>query len=392
VRERARVVTKQELSDYLYPHGDDRDSNVLEVLVGRLRRKLDPEGELAPIETLRGRGYRFTGYDPRLFRSGAPAAPRRGAVLVFFMAGAGIACSCAHADSVAAVHFGRQAGTVYLLLARADSNATGALACPPAFAEPLLSLPHRGCMPASTNVPPTSSGVRPPARRRAAFRRGVQTGSGIRNVDDARTPSWPSYGVNWATGKSAAPLVLSVLEDGGIRREIAVFARTLWLWLGGAGVLLLLAQTLLLRWGLAPLRRVASEICRVESGEQQRIEGRYPDEILPLTDNLNTLIQQERVRQAATRRPSASWRTASRRRWPCCAMRSTSPRSCRPPWTAGGAHGRHRAAPAGRAARRRRRRASRRRSLAPVLRPHPRRAGQGLCGQGPAFTSNARRT
>lgn len=59
-RERARVVTKQELSDYLYPHGEDRDSNVLEVLIGRLRRKLDPKGELAPIETVRGRGYRFT--------------------------------------------------------------------------------------------------------------------------------------------------------------------------------------------------------------------------------------------------------------------------------------------------------------------------------------------
>jgi two-component system response regulator PhoP len=60
VRERARIVTKQELSDYLYPHGEDRDSNVLEVLIGRLRRKLDPEGALAPIETVRGRGYRFT--------------------------------------------------------------------------------------------------------------------------------------------------------------------------------------------------------------------------------------------------------------------------------------------------------------------------------------------
>ncbi len=60
VRERARIVTKQELSDYLYPHGEDRDSNVLEVLIGRLRRKLDPDGTLAPIETVRGRGYRFT--------------------------------------------------------------------------------------------------------------------------------------------------------------------------------------------------------------------------------------------------------------------------------------------------------------------------------------------
>ncbi len=60
VRERARVVPKQELADYLYPHDEDRDSNVLEVLIGRLRRKLDPDGTLAPIETLRGRGYRFT--------------------------------------------------------------------------------------------------------------------------------------------------------------------------------------------------------------------------------------------------------------------------------------------------------------------------------------------
>ena len=59
VRARARVVSKQELSDYLYPHDEDRDSNVLEVLIGRLRRKLDPQGLLAPIETRRGRGYRF---------------------------------------------------------------------------------------------------------------------------------------------------------------------------------------------------------------------------------------------------------------------------------------------------------------------------------------------
>ena len=59
VRNRARVVSKQELSDYLYPHDEDRDSNVLEVLMGRLRRKLDPQGQHPPIETLRGRGYRF---------------------------------------------------------------------------------------------------------------------------------------------------------------------------------------------------------------------------------------------------------------------------------------------------------------------------------------------
>ncbi len=53
------VVSKTELTEHLYEDDSDRDSNVLEVLVGRLRRKLDPRRVLPPIETLRGRGYRF---------------------------------------------------------------------------------------------------------------------------------------------------------------------------------------------------------------------------------------------------------------------------------------------------------------------------------------------
>jgi len=53
------VVSKTELTEHLYEEDADRDSNVLEVLVGRLRRKLDPDRTLNPIETLRGRGYRF---------------------------------------------------------------------------------------------------------------------------------------------------------------------------------------------------------------------------------------------------------------------------------------------------------------------------------------------
>jgi two-component system response regulator PhoP len=53
------VVSKSELTDKLYEQDFDRDSNVIEVFVGRLRRKLDPDGTLHPIETLRGRGYRM---------------------------------------------------------------------------------------------------------------------------------------------------------------------------------------------------------------------------------------------------------------------------------------------------------------------------------------------
>lgn len=54
------VVSKTVLTEHLYDDESDRDSNVIEVFIRRLRQKLDPDNTLNPIETLRGRGYRFT--------------------------------------------------------------------------------------------------------------------------------------------------------------------------------------------------------------------------------------------------------------------------------------------------------------------------------------------
>jgi len=62
------VISKTELTEKLYAEDFERDSNVIEVLIARLRRKLDPQDELRPIETLRGRGYRLA--SPR-----GPATP-----------------------------------------------------------------------------------------------------------------------------------------------------------------------------------------------------------------------------------------------------------------------------------------------------------------------------
>ncbi len=53
------LVSKADLTEHIYQQDFDRDSNVLEVFIGRLRRKLDPENTIKPIETVRGRGYRF---------------------------------------------------------------------------------------------------------------------------------------------------------------------------------------------------------------------------------------------------------------------------------------------------------------------------------------------
>ena len=53
------LVSKADLTEHIYQQDFDRDSNVLEVFIGRLRKKLDPNGDIKPIETVRGRGYRF---------------------------------------------------------------------------------------------------------------------------------------------------------------------------------------------------------------------------------------------------------------------------------------------------------------------------------------------
>jgi two-component system response regulator PhoP len=53
------VLSKTQITEALYSEDFERDSNVIEVFIGRLRRKLDPENSYKPIETLRGRGYRL---------------------------------------------------------------------------------------------------------------------------------------------------------------------------------------------------------------------------------------------------------------------------------------------------------------------------------------------
>jgi two-component system response regulator PhoP len=61
------VLSKAQITEALYDQDFERDSNVIEVFIGRLRRKLDPDGTFQPIETLRGRGYRMA------LERGAPA-------------------------------------------------------------------------------------------------------------------------------------------------------------------------------------------------------------------------------------------------------------------------------------------------------------------------------
>jgi len=233
------------------------------------------------------------------------------AVLLVFLAAAGWAVQQAYADSVRAQRYARLQTTVYLLMAGTELNAQGTLVMPAALAEPRLSLPASGLYANIANLDKNEEwqsastlGLNPPFARQLA--------PGAWHFDTVTTPpangggaAGParaylsaSYAVKWLVNERATPLVFSVLEDKAeFDQELQAFQGTLWRWLGGAGLLLLLTQTLLLRWGLVPLARVAKEIKRIENGEQARVEGRYPVELAGLTHNLNGLMDQERARQ-----------------------------------------------------------------------------------------------
>jgi len=111
-----------------------------------------------------------------------------------------------------------------------------------------------------------------------------------------------SYGINWYTQKDQISLTFNVITDlQEFHKQILGYRKTLWGWLIALTVLLLVAQLLILIWGLRPLRRVIGEINAIESGKQERITTSYPREILRLTDNINDLLDHEHTQQTRYR-------------------------------------------------------------------------------------------
>jgi two-component system sensor histidine kinase PhoQ len=112
-----------------------------------------------------------------------------------------------------------------------------------------------------------------------------------------------SYGLRWIDlADDPKRYTFVVLEDASsYERQLRTYRRELWLWLAAAAGGLLLVQYLVLRWGLAPVRRLVNELHAVERGDRAEIHGAYPDELLPLTQGLNAMIRSERSQQTRYR-------------------------------------------------------------------------------------------
>lgn len=73
------------------------------------------------------------------------------------------------------------------------------------------------------------------------------------------------------------------------------YRHQLWQWLGAVGVLLLLAQTAILRWGLRPLKKLARALNAMQSGNTNNIQGNHPDELQDIVNNLNQVLAREQA-------------------------------------------------------------------------------------------------
>ncbi|MCZ6828619.1 MAG: ATP-binding protein [Gammaproteobacteria bacterium] len=105
-----------------------------------------------------------------------------------------------------------------------------------------------------------------------------------------------------AWGSSGPESIFLIVESRDRVLEARNAYRNYLLWLSLAtALLLLLAQSAIFRWGLAPLRRIARAIGLLERGESEQLVGPYPEELVPLTDNLNVLLASEKRRRERVR-------------------------------------------------------------------------------------------
>jgi two-component system sensor histidine kinase PhoQ len=228
-------------------------------------------------------------------------------VLLVFMLLAGAALEQAFRSSAQQVQQDKMQALIYAMLAAADAGDNDVLSISANdLPDPRLGRVQSGLsaliFDAKGNVIWRSSNFEGPVPQLPAPEVG---GSKFIEYDDQFALS---YGVRWAVDSGPHPLAkprrytMAVIEDKTpYRTQLGVFRRTLWIGLGVAAAALLLLQLLVLRWGLAPLQRLATELRRVESGEQASIQSTYPDELMPLAAGLNTMIQSERSQQSRYR-------------------------------------------------------------------------------------------
>lgn len=196
--------------------------------------------------------------------------------------------------------FNKLQGLAYSVLAETDVDENGVLRVAESnLVEPRLNQFDSGLHAAVVSLDAQvlwQSSSKIEARQEALTHPGV----GVWAFDDRSRESLPylglRFGFDWQLeDESVARFTVVITEDASdFLAETQRFTQTLWYWLFMAAGFLLFALLLVLRWGLRPLRQIASDLAAIEQGQAEQLEGRYPRELRHLSGNLNALLRNER--------------------------------------------------------------------------------------------------
>jgi two-component system sensor histidine kinase PhoQ len=224
-------------------------------------------------------------------------------VLVVALGLVGVALNSANYRSAVSSLQARMESYVYLVLAAVEMDESGALQVQDEPGDPRLNQPGSGIyvhVQGSEQYwnSPSALGLRLPEQPEAAAGQVLfREPAGEQEYFSLR------YGVAWELEDgSIRPVTVSVLVDPSeIAQQTRAFRLGLWRSLGTAGVILVLAQLLMLFLGFRPLRQVARDVARIETGQAPKLEGNYPRELDPLARNVNRLLATEKSNQERMR-------------------------------------------------------------------------------------------
>ncbi|TVO75944.1 ATP-binding protein [Sedimenticola selenatireducens] len=216
-------------------------------------------------------------------------------VLALFLGLGAIALDRAFRDSLESALETQLMGQVYALLGAAETDNQGRMRLPKTLPDPRLVSPDSGLY---VQVKGEQGNYQWHSPSSIARQLPPQTPvpSGQQQFDylsDDESFYQLNYSLLWEddTGREIAYLFTVSESAESVQKRIAVFRRTILLWLGGAAFILLILQGVVLRWGMKPLRTVEDDLQMIETGMQEQLQGDYPKELRRLTQGINSLIK-----------------------------------------------------------------------------------------------------
>ena len=216
-------------------------------------------------------------------------------VLIFFMSLTGLVLDRAFRNNIENSQRENLRTQIYALLATAELDDAEYLKLPEENMEPRLNISestlHAQVVSANKKIVWQSESM---LNTKIPFSDKYKVGEfSFSNISiDGKEYTSVNFATIWITVEGEDTYIFQVAENKSVYdSQISLFRKNLWGWLAGVSFLLIIIQTLILRWGLKPLRYVAEDLLKIEEGKTEKLVGAYPKEITPLTNNLNQLLE-----------------------------------------------------------------------------------------------------